>query len=98
MDCTRRELNITNGAKRMAETFGRSNNFATLSLSLSLSLIYALTASHTLLLKTAEICPKGQYKAFLGTNQGRLACFLSLSDCNIYLIHNKFNQFYSKRI
>ena len=35
MDCTRRELNITNGAKRMAETFGRSNNFATLSLSLS---------------------------------------------------------------
>ena len=38
MDCTRRELNIANGAKRMAETFGRSNNFATLSLSLSLSL------------------------------------------------------------
>ena len=38
MDCTRRELNITNGAKRMAETFGRSNNFATL----SLSLIYML--------------------------------------------------------
>ncbi len=35
MDCTRRELNIANGAKRMAETFGRSNNFATLSLSLS---------------------------------------------------------------
>ena len=33
----RRELNITNGAKRMAEFLGHSNNFATLSLSLSLS-------------------------------------------------------------
>ena len=96
MDCTRRELNIANGAKRMAETFGRSNNFAILSL--SLIYIHALTASNTLSLKNAGIRPKGQYKAFLGTNQGRLACFLSLSDCNIYLIHNKFNQFYSKRI
>ena len=32
----RRELNITNGAKRMADFLGHSNNFATLSLSLSL--------------------------------------------------------------
>ena len=31
----RRELNNTNGAKKMTETFGRSNIFATLSLSLS---------------------------------------------------------------
>ena len=42
MDCTRRELNIANGAKRMTEIFGRSNNFATLSLSLSLSHVYML--------------------------------------------------------
>ena len=35
MDCTRRELNIANGAKRMTEIFGHFDNFATLSLSLS---------------------------------------------------------------
>ena len=36
-----RRLNNANVVKRMTETFGHSNNFATLSLSLS----YALTAS-----------------------------------------------------
>ena len=35
-----RELNITNTAKIMAETFGRYNIFATLSLSLSQTLAY----------------------------------------------------------
>ena len=40
----RRELNITNGAKRMAETFGHSKDLITLSLSPQ-----ALTASHNLL-------------------------------------------------
>ena len=39
-----RELNNANTAKIMAETFGRYNIFATLSLSLS----QVLTASHTL--------------------------------------------------
>ena len=36
----RRELNNTNGAKIMAETFGRYNIFATLSLSQALAYIY----------------------------------------------------------
>ena len=41
-----RELNITNGAKRMAEMFGHSNNFATLSLSLFLSLSLSLSCAN----------------------------------------------------
>ena len=60
MDCTRRELNIANRAKRMAETFGRSNNFATLSLSLSLSYIYICSNSQPhLTIKDCGHSPEG---------------------------------------
>ena len=45
----RRELNNTNGEKIMAETFGRSKNLYTLSLSLSLSHRYSPTITYTLL-------------------------------------------------
>ena len=38
-------LNNHNSSERMTEIFGHFNNFATLSLSLSLSYIYALTAT-----------------------------------------------------
>ena len=68
MDCTRRELNIANGAKRMAETFGRSNNFAILSL--SLIYIHALTASNTLSLKNAGIARKGNIRLSLELTRG----------------------------
>ena len=47
MDCTRRELNIANGAKRMTEFFGHFDNFATLSLSLSLSLSHIYICSNS---------------------------------------------------
>lgn len=42
-----RELNITNGEQKMTDSFGHSNNFATLSLSLSLR--YSPTIAYTLL-------------------------------------------------
>ena len=46
-EVTRREINIVKREQKMAETFGRYNIIATLSLSLSLSQV--LTASHTFL-------------------------------------------------
>ena len=47
--CFDRRSNIVNGEKRMTDSFGHSNNFATLSLSLSLSLRYSPTIAYTLL-------------------------------------------------
>ena len=82
-EMTRREINIVKREQKMAETFGRYNIIATLSLSLSLSL--SLRRSPIRETVTPFILRAGrprQYTAFLGTNQGKPACFLSLSDCN----------------
>ena len=45
VSCFNRRLNNANAVKRMTDFLGHSNNFATLSLSLSLSLSQVLTAS-----------------------------------------------------
>ena len=69
-----RELNKANTAKIMAETFGRYNIFATLSLSLSLSLRRSPIRETV----TPFILRAGrprQYTAFLASMQGRPHCF-----------------------
>ena len=70
---SRRELNNANRAKIMAETFGHYNNFATLSLSLSLSGARPTREVTTLFILRAGR-PR-QYTAFPGTNQEKSACF-----------------------
>jgi hypothetical protein len=64
----RRELNITNGAKRMAEFLGHSKDLITLSLSLRRSPV-----THLLRMRA----PARQYTAFFAEMQGKPACFLS---------------------
>lgn len=61
----------------MTDFLGHSYIFATLSLSLSLS----GTNSQSHLIRKSRASAR-EYTAFLGTNQGKPACFLSLSDCN----------------
>ena len=67
----RKNINIVNVAKEMAETFGYSNYFATLSLSLSLSLRRSSTITY-ILLSRADTC--AEYTAFLANLQGRPHC------------------------
>ena len=61
---------IVNGAKRMAEMFGHSNNFATLSLSLSLS---QALASNTSIKNRGH--PRVNIRLFLLSGKGSLLVF-----------------------
>ena len=65
-------INIVKRAKRMAEFLGHSNNFATLSLSLSQVLTY-----NSLYIIKGRGHPR-QDTAFLAIGQGKPQCFLSI--------------------
>ena len=67
----RRELNNANAVKRMTETFGHSNNFATL----SLSLICANRQSTTF--NNIRACSR-QYTAFHAKSNGKPLCFYAM--------------------
>ena len=71
-----RELNNANTAKIMAETFGRYNIFASLSLSLSGARLIRETVS-PFILRAGR--PR-QYTTFLVFTQEKSACFLSPSN------------------
>ena len=73
-----RELNNANTAKIMAETFGRYNIFATLSLSLSLSGARLIRETVSPFILRAGR-PR-QYTTFLVFTQEKSACFLSPSN------------------
>ena len=64
-----RELNITNGEQKMTDFLGHSNNFATLSLSLSQALTY-----NSLYIIKGRGHPR-QDTAFFANRQGKPQCF-----------------------
>ena len=68
-----RELNNANAVKRMTETFGHSNNFATLSLRRS-PIRETVTP---IILRAGRL---RQYTAFLASMQEKSDCFLSPSN------------------
>jgi hypothetical protein len=69
----RRELNNANAVKRMTDFLGHSNNFATLSL--SLSLICANRQSTTF--NNIRACAR-QYTAFHAKSNGKPLCFYAM--------------------
>ena len=79
-----RELNNANTAKIMAETFGRYNIFATLSLFLSLSLSLSLSGARLIRETVSPFILRAgrprQYTTFLVFTQEKSACFLSPSN------------------
>ena len=74
-----RRLNNANAVKRMTDFLGHSNNFATLSLSLSLSLRRSPIRETVtpLILRAGRL---RQYTAFLASMQEKSDCFLSPSN------------------
>lgn len=70
-----RELINTKIARIMTDSFGHSNNFATLSLSLSLSLICANRQSTTF--NNIRACAR-QYTAFHAKSNGKPLCFYAM--------------------